>query len=206
MRVWGMLAPRVPHVVGASALAILVTCFACNALNGASDLRIGDCEGCGAEGGVAAAEGGADGTGGGDGPSSDGPKGDVSVEGPGGVLDPSFGSGGMVALVNVLDDARAVAVRSDGRILVVGEAQNDLAVAALTPSGVIDMTFGMTGRIVVQGTGSSSTGRAVSFDSKGRALVAGSEGVSSPTGSTRYAYAARIDGSQLDATFGIGGR
>lgn len=202
MRAGGMLAPRVAHVVGASALVILV---ACNALNGASDLRIGDCEGCGAEGGVGI-EGGADGVGGGDGPSNDGPKADVTSEGSGGFLDPSFGSGGIVALDNVLNDARAVAVRSDGRILVVGEAQNELAAVALIPSGVLDMTFGTNGRILVNGTGSSSTGRACSFDSKGRALVAGSEVVVAGMVSNRYAYAARIDGSLLDATFGSGGR
>jgi uncharacterized delta-60 repeat protein len=195
---------RLVPLLGLASLAVLV---ACNALNGAGDLTFGPCDGCeGAEGGSSDGPSGSDGstdalvsdTG-----ALDGPRADTSKEGPGGVLDTTFGTGGIVLLDPPPIDARAVGVRADGRILVVGSFSGDLAAVAFTSSGAVDMTFGTAGRIV-KGSSNASFGSAIAFDSKGRALIAGTS-ITVATVATHYAYAVRVGASALDTTFGIGG-
>lgn len=203
-----MRAPRslVRGRFAAPALAALVLLAACNALNGSGDLSVGACEGCdGVDGssvdGTSVLPDGAS-------PPApdaalDAPGADAAKEGPGGTLDPTFGAGGMVVLDPLLVDPRAVAVRTDGRILVVGSAGNDLAAAAFTPAGAVDLTFGTAGRII-KGSGDASYGSAVAFDSKGRAVVGGTAVVVT-TVATRFAYAVRIGASAVDTTFATAG-
>lgn len=177
---------------------------ACNALNGSGDLSVGPpCEGCDAVDGSS----GNDATALVDGPSTldpdaplDGPGPDAAKEGPGGTLDPTFGVGGLVVLDPPLVDPRAVAVRADGRIVVVGSFSNDLAAAAFTPAGVVDATFGTAGR-VVKGSSDASYGSAIAFDSKGRAVIGGTAIVVGTSLTTRYGYAVRIGESAVDTTF-----
>ena len=193
---------RSRHALGLASLALLV---ACNALTGAGDLTVSPCDGCeGGEGGLrvdgAVVE---DGQGPGSDGSTDGPAGDTAKEGLGGTLDPTFGAGGFV-FIDPLVDPHAVAVRSDGRILVVGATSGALAAAAFTPSGAVDLTFGTAGR-VIRGLGTSSVGSAVAFDSQGRAVVGGTSIFASGTGSTHYTYVVRVGASQVDATFGNSG-
>ena len=191
------------HALGLASLALLV---ACNALTGAGDLTVSPCDGCeDGEGGLrvdgAVIEDG-QGPGPGSDGSTDGAAGDSAKEGLGGALDPTFGTGGFV-VIDPLVDPHAVAVRSDGRILVVGASSGALAAAAFTPSGAVDLTFGTAGR-VIKGLGTSSVGSAVAFDSQGRAVVGGTSIVVTAT-TARYSYVVRIGASQADTTFGDNG-
>ena len=193
---------RSRHVLALASVALLV---ACNALTGAGDLTVNPCDGCEeVEGGIRIDGDIADGAG--PGPLSDGstdaPAGDTSKEGPGGMLDPTFGTGGFV-VIDPLVDPRAVAVRADGRIVVVGQGSGHLAAAAFTTTGALDSTFGTAGR-VVKSDGSSSFGSAVAFDSQGRAVVGGTS-ITVTTVSTHFAYVVRIGASQADATFANNG-
>ena len=180
----------------------LAALAACNALNGAGDLTFGACEGCPAanEGGPGT-ETGADAIASGDGGDiPDAPGSDTAKEGPGGVLDPSFGVGGMITIDPPPVDPHAVAVRSDGRILVAGAYSGDLTAVAFTPSGALDTSFGGDGRVSVP-NGNSSVATAVAFDSKGRAVLGGSAVVVGPTVSTRYWYVVRMSATDVDPDF-----
>ena len=189
-----------PRLAAACVIGLLA---GCNALTGVGDLAATACDTCG--GGI---EGGADSgtdamTIDRDGAPVDGPVADTSMEGPGGTLDPTFGTGGIIE-ADLIADPRAVAVRADGRIVVAGGFQNELAAVAFTSTGAVDTTFGGNGR-VAEGMGSSSVANALAFDSMGRALLGGVSVVVGTTTSTRYAYVVRIGASQVDPTFGNNG-
>ena len=74
---------------------------------------------------------------------------------PTGALDPTFGAGGKVVTNPVAPDdfhARSMATQGDGRLVVAGTAlpangNGDVAVARLSPDGIVDTTFG-TGGVV----------------------------------------------------------
>src|SRR5437867_1972741 len=74
----------------------------------------------------------------------------------GGDLDPTFGTGGMVMtdLSRSTDIANAVAVQSDGKLVVVGQtyknndySTEDFAVARYNTDGTLDTTFGRGGKV-----------------------------------------------------------
>lgn len=199
-----MRSPRnLPRIVVAGAFAALA---GCNLLTGAADLSTTSCEGPGCEG----VEGGTgpDGSSSGgdvatiDGPAADTGTTDGGVEGPGGGLDTSFGVGGIVDL-DLLVDPFGVAVRADGRILIVGSSSNHLAALALQPNGSVFAGFGTAGR-AIRAQNDSSVGRAVAFDSAGRALVGGSANVTSTT-TTSYPYVVRFGDTGTDGTFATNG-
>jgi uncharacterized delta-60 repeat protein len=120
------------------------------------------------------------------------------------------------------DDAWAVAVQSDGKIVVVGETetgetavQRRIAVARLDATGALDPTFGTGGKVLLsfeQGItdliDSDYHGRDVLIDANGRIIVVGF-GHEHPTagGDRNRAVLARLrpDGA-LDPLFGSGGR
>lgn len=124
-----------------------------------------------------------------------------------GALDASFGAGGVVTTsVGPGDDvARAVAVASDGSIVVAGSSSNgsddDVALARYTSSGVLDGSFGAGGVVTTALGPGDDVGRALVL-TKGGIVVAGS----SANGSSRVFALARYqaDGS-LDTSFGSGG-
>ena len=113
---------------------------------------------------------------------------------PDGKLDASFGKSGVVTTdIGAGDDARAVAVQPDGRILVAGStgrSGSDLALERYTGDGTPDPSFGKGGIVTTPGFASPS---AVVVQPDGGILVAG-------TGLVRFTP----DG-KLDPSFGGGG-
>src|SRR4029453_12035837 len=96
-----------------------------------------------------------------------------------GALDTSFGTGGKTLLdfSTPIDVALAVALQSDGKIVVVGGTRQlgsrttspyDLALARFNPDGSVDTTFGTGGRVVdvVAGTDDLAYGVALQSDGK----------------------------------------
>jgi len=120
-----------------------------------------------------------------------------------GVLDSSFGSGGKQRVnFGGVDSARDVVVLPDGKILVVGAANNeqDFGLVRLNANGLVDKTFGTRGDGTVT-TNFSGTdfAEAVAVDSQGRIVVVGNGG--DDFGVARYSSQ-----GVLDATFGSGGK
>jgi uncharacterized delta-60 repeat protein len=131
-----------------------------------------------------------------------------------GMLDPSFGNGGLVTTAFPgsfpQDVALSLMVMPDGRAVAAGSTninliQTDIAVARYLFSGDLDTTFGGDGRVTIpfpQQGGSYSTAEAVLLQADGRLVLVGGT-----VGDFFASFAlARLnaDGS-LDPSFGTGG-
>jgi uncharacterized delta-60 repeat protein len=127
---------------------------------------------------------------------------------PDGVLDGTFGTGGIVTL-DTLESAPALAVQPDGRILAGGSSTRGIRLVRLDARGVVDRTFGSEGCATLElaGAGTPEDLRTLLVLPSGRLLVlaraTGTYGDSFAT----VAALARLDaGGRLDRTFGSGGR
>ena len=128
-----------------------------------------------------------------------------------GVLDASFGTGGKVLsdLGSASNDqAYAVAVQKDGKIVVAGYSDaggsNDFALVRYTKGGVLDASFGTGGKVLSDlGSASDDGANAVAVQKDGKIVVAGS---SDAGGSYDFALARYTKGGALDASFGTGGK
>ena len=100
-----------------------------------------------------------------------------------GTLDTGFGTGGRVRtdINGAKDQAHAVALQSDGKIVVVGEAYNganatgtqtDFAVARYNANGTLDTTFSGDGKATLD-FGSVDEAWAVAIDNNGKIVVVG---------------------------------
>lgn len=128
---------------------------------------------------------------------------------PNGTLDPSFGSGGRVTTDvsgSNSDDARAVVLQPDGKIVLAGESYSatsfDFALARYTPSGALDATFGVGGKVVTASGPGVDLLTSVLVQPNGKLVAAGpmqSGGFYDPA-VARYGS----DGN-LDASFGNAG-
>jgi uncharacterized delta-60 repeat protein len=129
-----------------------------------------------------------------------------------GVPDAAFGTGGSVTtdFAGGSDRPYAVAVGSDGSVLVAGHAADpsggqDFALARYTPSGAPDPAFGEEGLVTTDFAGGADFGFALAVQADGSPVVAGrvsdSRGSREDFGVARY----RADGTP-DPTFGEEGR
>ena len=131
-----------------------------------------------------------------------------------GSLDTSFGPGGTGLVTTDFggssnDQASALAIRSDGRIVVAGYRSNpisyDFALARYTADGSLDSSFGPGGNGLVTtdfGGDSRDFAYALAIQSDGKILVAGESDVS---GSVDFALARYTADGSLDTSFGPGG-
>jgi len=119
-----------------------------------------------------------------------------------GDLDTSFGSGGKVltSVAGVDDRGYAVALQSDGMIVVAGHSDNHFAVARFTSTGALDASFGSGGKVITSITGGTDFGYGVAVQSDGKIVVTGTGNTSSVIGLVRY-----TSSGALDASFGSGG-
>src|SRR5262249_35006898 len=122
-----------------------------------------------------------------------------------GVLDQTFGSGGLVVTdINSSDDrAAALAVQVDGKIVVAGTAGGDFALIRYQPDGSLDPGFGQGGKVTTDIEG-NDVAEGLALQPDGRILVAGySRQIPGSFVATLVRY--RPDGS-LDPSFGQGGK
>lgn len=123
-----------------------------------------------------------------------------------GTLDATFGSGGVVttSIGGNYDVGQAVAIQSDGKIVVVGFSACPLprvTVARYTPTGTLDTAFGNGGVVTTPVSSSQDAGRDVAIQPDGKIVVVGNVGgVDTDLAVLRYT----LDGTP-DATFGTGG-
>lgn len=123
--------------------------------------------------------------------------------------DVSFNGSGKVAtpVGNGEDTGLAVAVQTDGKILLIGTSFNgsnlDLALVRYRPDGTLDPSFGTAGKVMTGIGNGDDYGVSVAVQTDGKIVAAGQVN----TGS-RYDFAVvryRADGS-LDPSFGSGGK
>ena len=99
-----------------------------------------------------------------------------------GDLDPTFGTGGtvMTDLNHSTDIANAVAVQTDGKLIVVGQTYKnndfsgeDFVVTRYNTDGTLDTTFGSGGRVRTDFPGLAAVPSAVVIQADGKIVVAG---------------------------------
>jgi uncharacterized delta-60 repeat protein len=119
-----------------------------------------------------------------------------------GALDPSFDvDGTLTTPIGSADDlGRAVAVESDGDIVVAGSSEtgtnDEFAVARYSPSGALDPTFDGDGKVVTPIGSFDDFGNDVALQADGKVVVAGSSqvsGVNSDFALARYTTSGALD-------------
>src|SRR5690242_369082 len=123
-----------------------------------------------------------------------------------GDLDSSFGTAGKVTLAfpGANDVARATAIQSDGKIIAAGTDGNDFMLVRYNSNGSVDTTFGSSGRVTTDFSGSIDQAFAVLIDSNGKYVAAGSS--TNPSSGTDVALARYNTNGSLDVSFGTGGK
>ena len=120
-------------------------------------------------------------------------------------LDPTFGNGGKVSLdVGTWhNEAYAVAVQPDGKILVAGNNRNTqtdaMVVARFTTSGALDPTFAQGGVAAIEFGDDSCSIRAIALQPDGKILLAGAKYIY-PTGNDFFVVRFHPNGT-LDTSF-----
>ncbi|MCY4448404.1 MAG: cadherin-like beta sandwich domain-containing protein, partial [Chloroflexi bacterium] len=118
--------------------------------------------------------------------------------GIGGVVTTGFSGSGVSR-----DEARAVAIDSNGKIVVAGHTPNDTALARYNSNGALDTGFGTGGRVISSLSSATDLARAMAFQSDGKIVVAGyaNNGTDDDIAVARY----NANGSP-DTGFGTGGK
>ncbi|MGE7391788.1 delta-60 repeat domain-containing protein [Streptomyces sp. NPDC004126] len=136
---------------------------------------------------------------------------------PDGSLDRTFGTRGRVvtALTPHDDEAQALRVQHDGRIVVAGYASigedadgRDFALVRYLPDGRLDRSFNRSGprpgTVVTDIEGGRDQLRDITLDTRGRIVAAGSATLPSARGGTSFAVARYLHDGTLDPSFGSG--
>jgi uncharacterized delta-60 repeat protein len=130
-----------------------------------------------------------------------------------GTLDPAFGAGGKVTtdFGTSDDDATAVALQADGKIVAVGgripstSVTRDFALARYNPDGSPDPSFGTGGKITTDFAGAYDLAEAVALQPDGRIVAAGLSGVFAQN-LFDFALARYNPDGSPDPSFGTGGK
>jgi uncharacterized delta-60 repeat protein len=127
-----------------------------------------------------------------------------------GTLDPGFGSGGTVitAIGPEYDAATALALLPDGKLVVAGQSWNgsiyELVLARYSPTGLLDPSFGSSGKTTTAIAPDGSAARALAVQPDGKLVAAG---YAENTGSSQQLALARFSpNGTLDPSFGTGGK
>jgi uncharacterized delta-60 repeat protein len=130
-----------------------------------------------------------------------------------GTLDTSFGTLGKVTtdINGGTDAAHGVAIQSDGKIVVVGNAAlvgTDFVVARYAANGVLDAGFGANGngKVSTDIVGGTDLARNVVLRSNGAMLVSGPVTQANDSGLDHAGLASYDANGVLDASFGTGGK
>ena len=132
---------------------------------------------------------------------------------PDGSLDSTFGTGGLFIcdFFGTNDGIRSLAIQPDGKIIGAGHAGDadgffHFAAVRVTPSGVLDPTFGVGGKFIEDFAGYHDEANGVALQQDGRIVLAGS--VWYPGGGLETDFGVirlNTDGS-IDTSFGTGGK
>ncbi|MEO5952996.1 MAG: delta-60 repeat domain-containing protein, partial [Chloroflexia bacterium] len=128
-----------------------------------------------------------------------------------GTLDTTFDADGKVTtpILSGSDDAYAVAIQSDGKIVAAGFAYHDttsfddFALARYLSDGSLDTTFSGDGKVVTDFLGGNDEAKAVAIQSDGKVVAAGF--ARSPSSRNYFALARYNFDGNPDTSFGTGG-
>lgn len=126
-------------------------------------------------------------------------------------LDTTFDSDGraLADFANSTDEARSVALQSDGKALVAGQAfvagQYDFGLARFTADGQLDSTFGSGGRVTTSISNQDDYGFDVAVAADGKIVVVGHTFTGGSNGFD-MAVVRYLSNGMLDASFGVGGK
>ncbi len=131
-----------------------------------------------------------------------------------GNLDATFGTNGLVVapVGTGNDQAYAVALQSDGKILVAGNTftnttdQEDFFLMRYLPNGTLDASFGTNGKVTTDFGASDDGAKAVAVQPDGKILVAGHTLGATGTGGYNFAAARYLANGTLDTDFGTAGK
>lgn len=128
-------------------------------------------------------------------------------------LDASFGAGGKVTtdFFGLDDEARAIVIQPDGKIIAVGGAAvintpntiSRFGLARYNSDGSLDPTFGVGGKVTTDFFGIAADAYAAAIQPDGKIVVAG---VTTVNNSSDFALARYNADGSLDASFGSGGK
>ncbi len=130
-----------------------------------------------------------------------------------GSLDSTFGSGGSVETdFGGSASASALAIQTDGRIIVAGFARKalsnesaDFALARYNTDGSLDASFGIGGKVTADISGHADLLSAMAIQSDGR-ILAGGVGFDQTDDSANFELVRFEPNGALDTTFGLGGK
>ena len=126
-----------------------------------------------------------------------------------GTLDSSFGNGGMVMtdVGSMFDSAYAMAVQTNGKIVVVGQTEGngyDFGMVRYNSDGSLDTNFGNGGKVVTDFAGSYDIAYGVVIHASGKITVAGT--ATDENYHFRFGLAQYNSNGTLDTTFGTNGQ
>jgi uncharacterized delta-60 repeat protein len=130
----------------------------------------------------------------------------------GGNLDPAFGDQGRVVTDFGIDDdeALALAVQPDGKILLAGFSTNsvlkDVAVARYQPDGKLDTSFHSTGYTTFNPGDGNAMAQAIVVQEDGKIVIAGTADNGANEASSAVFLVRLTDSGSLDTSFGTSGR
>ena len=124
-----------------------------------------------------------------------------------GALDTTFDTDGKVTTaVAVGDEGKAIAIQSNGKILVVGDDMANFEIVRYNTDGSLDTTFDTDGKVTTDiGTSTADTANAVAIQSDGKIVVAGRSG-GMALNSGNFAVARYNTDGSLDTTFDTDGK
>ena len=127
-----------------------------------------------------------------------------------GTLDSSFGTGGKVItpIGSGNDEARAVVLQSDGKIVAVGLSGNfpniDFALVRYNTNGTLDTSFGTGGKVLTSIGAADDEAHSVIIQTDGKIVAAGFGNTA--TSGTDFALVRYNTDGSLDNSFGTGGK
>jgi uncharacterized delta-60 repeat protein len=111
------------------------------------------------------------------------------------------------AITSLDDEAEAVVVQPDGKILVAGTCGDDFCLARYNANGTLDLSFNAVGYRVVSVTAGRDAAKAVALQPDGKKIVGGDcEVVQSPSARWDFCVARLNADGTSDNSFGILGR
>jgi uncharacterized delta-60 repeat protein len=112
----------------------------------------------------------------------------------------------VTTLISGGDNATAIALQPDGKIVVAGVSDGDFALARYLSNGTLDLTFGSNGTVLTDFSGGShDVATALALQPDGKIVVAGRSHLFGPDDDTDFALARYLPNGTLDPTFGHNG-
>ena len=120
-----------------------------------------------------------------------------------GTLDNTFGTAGKVItdFGGADDRANSVAIQPDGKIVVAGQTNGDYALVRYSSNGILDNTFGSSGKVITDFT-SNDYGNSLVLQPDGKIIVGGQ----SVGNNWDFSMARYTSNGTLDNTFGTSGK